>query len=114
MYCHSSGTLLSVYEVKQGGTARTPGRQALTETLQQYTTMMKAFLREGRFSVDLSTSDGGWLGTFTIADQWKQFMGRLLEAYCQVGLSNLKKAKAKASPVGKIQKKIGLGMRLGT
>ena len=54
--------LLSVYEVQQGGTARTPGRQALTETLQQYTTMMKAFLREGRFSVDLSTFGGGWLG----------------------------------------------------
>lgn len=77
----SSGTLMSTYEIPS---TTVPGRRAVAERLQQYSTMFEGFLREGGLNTELPGSDWVSLTHLFSPGQWKYFMTKLCDAYIQV------------------------------
>ena len=81
-----SDTLMSVYEVPLATASRVPGRQVVTERLQRYSVVFETFLSEGGMSVEppSASSDCIYLTYLSGAEQWRQFIARLCDAYSQV------------------------------
>ena len=74
-------------EYRGEGRSGRVGRQTLSKELDQRQAMLEAFLRE----IILYTSVGGnerhsWMGLSCLrfSEQWKGFVGKLLDTYCQV------------------------------
>ena len=77
---------MSVYEVPSATASRVPGRQVVTEKVQRYSAMFETFLSERGRSVEPSgaSSDCVYLTYLSGAEQWRQFIARLCDAYSQV------------------------------
>ena len=64
------------------------GRQAMSKELDQRQAMLEAFLREATLYTSIGGSvKSGWMGLncLRVSVQWKGFVGKLLDTYCQVG-----------------------------
>ena len=63
------------------------GRQALSKELDQRQAMLEAFLREVTLYTSVGGSEkSGWmaLSCLCLSEQWKGFVAKLLDTYCQV------------------------------
>ena len=63
------------------------GRQALSKELDQRVAMLEAFLREATLYTNIGGSEEySWMGLscLCVAEQWRIYIGKLLDAYCQV------------------------------
>ena len=81
------GTMMTEFEnERRSGRA---GRQALSKELQQRLAVLEAFLREVTIFTDVGNDNRcAWMGLscLCVSKQWKTFVGRVLDTYCQVML----------------------------
>lgn len=77
---------MSVYEAPSPTVSRVQGRQVVTERVQRYSAMFETFLSEGGMRVEPPGTSGDcvYLTYLSSAEQWRQFMARLCDAYSQV------------------------------
>ena len=80
-----AGTMMLEYRgEKRSGRV---GRQAVSKDLEQRLAMLEAFLREATLYTSIGGSEkSGWMGLscLCLSEQWRGFVGRLLDTYCQV------------------------------
>lgn len=83
--CGCLGTMMMEFEnEKRSGRG---GRQALSKELQQRLDTLEAFLREATIFTNLDNDDRcAWMGLscLCVSKQWKTFVERVLDTYCQV------------------------------
>lgn len=63
------------------------GRQALSKELDQRQAMLETFLREVTLYTSIGGSEkSGWMGLscLYLSEQWKGFVGKLMDTYCLV------------------------------
>ena len=75
---------MSIYEAPEVGGARPGGRQALGRAAQQLWAMLEGFLRGAKLWPELSQDSCTGLACCSVARHWKQFLSKLLQAFCKV------------------------------